>query len=378
MEWDAVPPTQDLPRLISSNDKRLVIGPAGPYYVALNVYLALNQYRGVMKNKLVRQAVNYAVDKNAIVQIYGGKRIAATSNQVIMPGNVGYIPNFNPYPNKNGSGDPDKAKQLLAKAGYPNGVDIKLVYSTLDPGPRVAQSLQASLGKAGFRVKLIPATGSDFYGKYMLVPSTAKQGVWDIAPPGWIPDWFGNNGRSVIQPLFTNPAPGSSDFGGYSSPVTNGFVDKALTATSAAQAATYWRKANAQLMKDAAAGTGRDPEVDRVPLLEGPELHLLLPLAQLRHHAGVAEVASPAGEPSDTHNRRVARGRQSSPAGLGRVAWLACRCSRFGICPCLLRRRTGSSRPFAASRSTSIRERPSGSSASRALERASPRSRSWA
>jgi len=252
MEWDAVPPTQDLPRLISSNDKRLVIGPAGPYYVALNVYLALNQYHGVMKNKLVRQAVNYAVDKNAIVQIYGGSRIAATSNQLIMPGNVGYISNFNPYPNKNGSGDPAKAKQLLAKAGYPNGLDIKFVYSTLDPSPRVAQSLQASLGKAGFRVKLVPATQSDFYGKYMLVPSTAKQGVWDIANPGWIPDWFGNNGRSVIQPLFTNPAPGSSDFGGYNSPATNGFVDKALTATSPAQAATYWRKANAQLMKDAA------------------------------------------------------------------------------------------------------------------------------
>jgi peptide/nickel transport system substrate-binding protein len=253
MEWDAQPPTQDLPRLISSKDSRLVIAPAGPYYVALNVYLALNQYAGSMKNKLVRQAVNYAVDKNAVVQIYGGKRIAATTNQPIMPGNVGYIPNFNPYPNKNGSGDPAKAKQLLAKAGYPNGLNVKLMYQTLDPYPRVAQSVQASLGKAGFHVKLIPANSSDFYGKYMLVPDTAKRGVWDLAIPGWIPDWFGNNGRSVIQPLFTNPLPGSSDFGGYNSQVTNGFVDKALTAKSLAQATTYWKKANAQVMKDAAA-----------------------------------------------------------------------------------------------------------------------------
>ena len=84
----------------------------------------------------------------------------------------------------------------------------------------------------------------------MLVPSTAKRGVWDIAPPGWIPDWFGNNGRSVIQPLFTKPAPGSSDYGGYNSPVTNGFVDKALTAKSPAQAAADWRKASAQLMNE--------------------------------------------------------------------------------------------------------------------------------
>jgi len=252
MEWDATPPAQDLPRLISSKDRRLLIAPAGPYYVALNVYLALNQYAGPMKNKLVRQAVNYAVDKNAVAQIYGGKRIAAATNQVILPGSVGYIPNFNPYPNKNGSGDPAKARKLLAQAGHPNGLDIKLLYNTLEPGPRVAQSLQASLKRAGIRAKLIPATASDFYGKYMLVTSTAKSRVWDIAPPGWIPDWFGNNGRSVIQPLFTKPGPGSSDYGGYNSPVANRFVNKALTAKSRGQAANYWRRANAQVMNDAA------------------------------------------------------------------------------------------------------------------------------
>ena len=252
MEWDAAPPSQDLPRLISSNDKRLVIAPGGPYYVALNVYLPLNQYAGPMKNKLVRQAVNFAVDKNAVVQIFGGRRIAAAANQVVLPGNVGYIPGFNPYPNKNGSGDAAKAKALLSQAGYPNGLDVKLLYQTLEPFPRVAQSLQASLERAGFRVKLIPATTSDFYGKYMLVPSAAQRGVWDIATAGWIPDWFGNNGRSVIQPLFTKPGPGSSDYGGYNSPVLNRLVQQALTATSPAQAATRWRRANAQIMNDAA------------------------------------------------------------------------------------------------------------------------------
>ena len=252
MEWDAAPPSQDLPRLISSNDKRLVIAPGGPYYVALNVYLPLNQYAGPMKNKLVRQAVNYAVDKNAVVQIFGGRRIAAPANQVVLPGNVGYIPGFNPYPNKNGSGDAARAKRLLSRAGYPNGLDVKLLYQTLEPFPRVAQSLQASLERAGFRVKLIPATTSDFYGKYMLVPSAAQRGVWDIATAGWIPDWFGNNGRSVIQPLFTKPGPGSSDYGGYNSPVLDRLVQQALTATSPAQAATRWRRANAQIMNDAA------------------------------------------------------------------------------------------------------------------------------
>jgi peptide/nickel transport system substrate-binding protein len=252
MDWDVTPPAQDLPELIAQKDTRLLIGPAGPYYVALQTYLALNEFAGPMKNKLVRQAANYAVNKNAIVQVYGGPQIAAPATQVVLPGNVGYIKNFNPYPDNNGNGDPAKSKSLLAKAGFPNGVAIKLLYSTTDPGPRVAQALQASLAKGGFKVKLVPATQADFYGKYLLNISTAKRDVWDVAPPGWIPDWFGNNGRSVVQPLFSSPGNGSSDYGDYNSAVFNGFVNKALTATSQASAATYWQKANAQIMKDAA------------------------------------------------------------------------------------------------------------------------------
>jgi len=250
MDWDVTPPAQNLPKLLSTHDNRLVIGPAGPYFVALNTYLVMNQYAGPFKNKLVREAAEYAVNKNAIVQIFGGPKIAAPANQVVLPGNVGYIKNFNPYPNNGGNGDASKSKALLAQAGQ-TGVTIKLLYATTDPGPRVAQSLQASLQAGGFKVTLVPTTGADFYGKYMLVTSTAQNEAWDIAGPGWIPDWFGNNGRSVIQPLFTRPGPGSSDYTGYSSPVTNRLIQKALTAKSAAAASSSWQKANAQIMRDA-------------------------------------------------------------------------------------------------------------------------------
>ena len=252
MDWDVTPPAQNIPGLIASRDNRLVIGPTGPYYVALNTYLPLNEYAGPFKNKLVRQAAEYAVNKNAIVQIYGGPKIAAPADQVVLPGNVGYIKNYKGYPDNNGNGDPAKSKAMLAKAGFPNGVSIKLLYQTTDPGPRVAQSLQASLQLGGFKVTLVPTTGADFYGKYMLVTSTAKSEAWDTAIPGWIPDWFGNNGRSVIQPLFTHPGPGSSDYSGYNSSVANKLINRALTATSASAAQTAWQKANAQIMDDAA------------------------------------------------------------------------------------------------------------------------------
>jgi ABC-type transport system substrate-binding protein len=253
LEWDVVPPAQDLPSLVAQKSTGLVIGPtaAGAASIALGTYLTLNQYAGPLKNKLVREAVAYAVNKNAIVQILGGKAVGSTTSQLVLPGNVGYIPNFSPFPDKNGSGDPAKAKQLLAQAGK-TGVTLKLLYSTTDPMPRVAQSLQASLDAAGFHVKLISATQSDFYGKYLESPPTAQRDVWDLAPPGWIPDWFGNNGRSTLVPLLTQPGTGSNDFDGYTSPVVEKDISDALSASSTSAATTAWQAADTAAMKDAA------------------------------------------------------------------------------------------------------------------------------
>jgi ABC-type transport system substrate-binding protein len=253
MEWDVTPPAQDLPGLVSSHSPNLVVGPAasGNASISLGTYLALNQYAGPMTNKLVRQAVAYAVNKNVIVQILGGKSVASPTSQVILPGNVGYLPNFTPFPDNNGAGDPAKAKQLLAQA-HQTGVTVKLLYSTTQPMPRVAQALQSSLDAAGFKVKLVSATQSDFYGKYLENPSTSKRDVWDLAPPGWIPDWFGNNGRSTVVPLLTQPGPGSNDFGGYTSSTVDKYINAALSAPTASAANTAWQQADAAAMRDAA------------------------------------------------------------------------------------------------------------------------------
>src|SRR5262249_15655043 len=224
---------------------------AGSASISLGNYLALNQYSGPFTNKLVREAVAYAVNKNAIVQILGGKSIASTTSQLVLPGNVGYIPNYNPFPDNNGACNPAKAKQLLAQAGKTGGT-LKPLYSTPDPAPRIAQALQDSLNAAGFHVQLVPATQSDFYGKYLEVPATAKRQVWNLAAAGWIPDWFGNNGRSTIVPLLTQPGLGSNDFGGYVSKKVDSFIDAALKAPDAATAAQNWQKADNAAMQDVA------------------------------------------------------------------------------------------------------------------------------
>ena len=140
------------PRLISANDKRLILGPTGPYAVATGYYLAMNEWTGSMKNKLVRQAVATRVNKNAIVQISGGPKVNAITNQMILPGNVGYVHELQrrTRPTR-AAATRRRPRRCSTKAGFPNGVAIKELCSTSDPDPRICQSIQSSLNARGLQ-----------------------------------------------------------------------------------------------------------------------------------------------------------------------------------------------------------------------------------
>jgi len=71
---------------------------------------------GPLSNVLVRQALSYAVDRKAMANLLGGELGVAT-NQFAVPGDDSYDPAIKKLYEYN----PPKAKELLAKAGYPNG-----------------------------------------------------------------------------------------------------------------------------------------------------------------------------------------------------------------------------------------------------------------
>ncbi|MBI3959802.1 MAG: ABC transporter substrate-binding protein, partial [Chloroflexi bacterium] len=83
------------------------------YYIAFN-----NLTTGVglpTEDKLVRQAMNYAVDRQAIVDgLFDG--YARLSSGFVTPSNLGYDETLAPF-----AYDPDKARALLTEAGYPDG-----------------------------------------------------------------------------------------------------------------------------------------------------------------------------------------------------------------------------------------------------------------
>ena len=73
-----------------------------------------------------------------------------------------------------------------------------------------------------------------------------------MGQPGWFPDWFGNNGRTVIAPLFqTNCTLNTTNYGCYNSAALNSLITKAEAAKSVSQAGSYWHQADENVMKNA-------------------------------------------------------------------------------------------------------------------------------
>jgi peptide/nickel transport system substrate-binding protein len=256
MHWDQQPPTADLSRLIASADPNLVIGPEGDNYIVM-LYMPINvrsdNQNGAFKKLEVRQALQHAVDRTAVVQVYGGPEVATPAKQAVVSTAAGYRPDFDPYPEAGDRGSPERAKELLAAAGYPSGLPIKLLYRTAGIQPLIAQTVQSSLNNAGFVVEMIPSTGSDFYAKYLQNPENAQRGVWDVAIAGWFPDWYGNNGRTVLEALFDGRSigPNSVNYGGYDNPEVNALMDQAMTAPSEQASLDAWARAATLIMEDA-------------------------------------------------------------------------------------------------------------------------------
>lgn len=123
-------------------------------------FLALNPAFKPFDNKLVRQAANYSVDAPAIVKniFEGGGYVL---NGPLGANVIGYDPAHKRYPY-----DPKKSRELLAKAGFPNGVAVKLYLSSgrFAQDREVCQVVAAQMEKGGFKVELVSQEWAIFWG----------------------------------------------------------------------------------------------------------------------------------------------------------------------------------------------------------------------
>jgi peptide/nickel transport system substrate-binding protein len=150
------------------------------YYIAFN-----NLSTGIgqpTEDPLVRQAMNYAVDRQGIVAgLFDG--FARVSTGYVTPSNLGFDPNIEPFPF-----DPDKARELLAEAGFPDGFEIGMAcpvgaYTNFE---EVCQAIANNLADVG-----ITLTGGEV--QFM------ESGVyWDLESQKELPPLFGDSWSASV------------------------------------------------------------------------------------------------------------------------------------------------------------------------------------
>ena len=126
-------------------------------------------------NKLVRQAIQAAMDRESINQaaLLGLGGIAY--DHPIPPSDPRFAEDIKPP-----DYDPELAKQLLAEAGYPNGIDITLYTSDIGPGMEgMALALQQSAKAADIRIDVQRVSTDAFFSSY-----------WNVEP-FVVTYWFG-------------------------------------------------------------------------------------------------------------------------------------------------------------------------------------------
>lgn len=214
LTWNLPVPSRALARLRTARDFSVRETPgSGPY-------LVFDTGAGTaVARRAVRRAIQYVIDRTALIALSGGPDVARPAHTVIAEGDRGHWA-FDLYRTAGDEGDAVTCRDRLAKAGYPHGLSVTLSYRRgLE---HVARSVQDNLRSCLIRAVL------------------TEGGQGDIKVAEHTPDWYGDNGRSALGSLVRRAGP-----------EIRGLVGQALAASNAAQATGLWYLADRKIMEAA-------------------------------------------------------------------------------------------------------------------------------
>ncbi len=221
-------------------DDFAIVEQAGPHVW----FLILNAKEGPFANKLVRQAANYAINKEAIVNdvLEGTADVAAGPTPPAFA--WAYNEELDPYPY-----NPEKAKELLAEAGA-EGAELTFYVTEggsgmLDP-VAMGTAIQADLAAVGLDVKIETYEWNTFLGEV----NPGLEGKADMAEMAWM-----TNDPDTLPYLALRtdawPENGGFNSGYYSNEKVDELLEKARTATSQDERAALYREMQTIVQEDA-------------------------------------------------------------------------------------------------------------------------------
>ncbi|WP_018249078.1 ABC transporter substrate-binding protein [Orenia marismortui] len=235
---DGVNPNS-VPQVKSDNKLKLTLRPS------MNVgYLAMNFDKKPFDNKLVRKAINHAINKEEIIQaLYAG--LAEPAKNPLPPSLWGYNEDVDKY-----EYNPEKAKELLAEAGYPDGFKTTLwampVPRPYMPQPKlIAQAIQADLKKIGVQAEI----KSYDWGTYL---DKVGNGEHDMCLMGWTGDNGDPDNFLYVLLDKDNAVKGSAgNYAFYRSDELHDLLIKAQTTMNRAERTKLYKEAQEVVHEDA-------------------------------------------------------------------------------------------------------------------------------
>jgi oligopeptide transport system substrate-binding protein len=198
-------------------------------------FIYMNMKQKPWTNPKVREAMQYAIDKDRIVQVLAGR--AYVTNQILPPKVPGYdesIGTSSPY-------DPDKAKALLEEAGYPNGFSIEFWDQNEGDEPKVDQVIQQNLSDVGIEMDLHSVSFSEWIDR-----GTSGQTQTGIL--WWSQDY--PDPQDFLDVLFNSNQIGANNWGNYSNPTVDKELARALSMEDENQRLALYQKIQKQILAD--------------------------------------------------------------------------------------------------------------------------------
>jgi ABC-type transport system substrate-binding protein len=203
-------------------------------------FLALNTEMAPFDQLKVRQAMNYAIDKDKVVQLLHGTVVAARG--VLPPPMPGFNPNLTSYPY-----DPPKARQLLAESGHADGFSCKLWFEAGNPlMVPAASAIQFDLAQVGIKAQLNPVTLPAF------LDTSERRKAMQCGLTGWSQDY--PDPSDFLNTLFNGTLiteEGCQNISFYNNPKVNALLDKGATWKDPEQRLGIYQAAEQMIVSDA-------------------------------------------------------------------------------------------------------------------------------
>jgi peptide/nickel transport system substrate-binding protein len=217
------PPPQDISRLKGNPNIKVVEGVEARFqYLAFDSNRSELLYSDVkgknpLKDVRVRQAIAHAIDVEAIKEkVMRG--LSVPTGTLVSPGVQGYSKDADKRP----AFDKDKAKKLLADAGYPNGFGITLDCGNIQPAADICQAIPPMLSQVGIRATPNIVPQATYFPKIQKFDTSMYLLSWGAATY----DSLYNLQLLLHTSTGENTGFGDSNYGRYSNPKLDDLIKK--------------------------------------------------------------------------------------------------------------------------------------------------------